>query len=174
MNIRMEPATPAALHYILERPSHWDRIELQATAWDDSQLASNLLARIVESSGLAMVARGEHPITACGMVPMSPGVAVAWAVSTAEHRHAIIPVTRFIRTFGAAVAAKCNLHRIEFRALAARPDVARWVSLLGAKPEATLSCFGKNGEDFILYRWLRDEHAQPGHIARQANPVAVG
>jgi len=173
MTIRIEAATTATLTYILEHLSRWDRLELEATAWDDRQITDAMVLRILDHSSMAMVAIGERPITACGLVPLCPGVAVAFAFSTPEYRSAIIPVTRFIRGFGTLTAVKRGLHRIEFRALAARPDVERWVKLLGAKPEATLSCFGKNGEDFILYRWLAHEHAQPRHTARQAGTAAL-
>jgi hypothetical protein len=174
MTIRIEAATAEMLRYILEHLSDIDRIELEATAWDNRRIADALVSRIMDGAMVAMIAKGDRPITACGLVPLSPTVAVAFAFSTPEYRRAIIPVTRFIRGFGTAFAIKTAIRRIEFRALAARPDVGRWVRLLGAKPEATLSCFGKNGEDFILYRWLRDEYAQSGFSARQADPVAVG
>jgi hypothetical protein len=174
MSITIKPATGLALQYILDNLSEMDRIEMAATNPDGCRLGETLIPLILERSGFSLVAWGDRPITACGLVPLCPGVAVAFAFSTPEYRRAIVPVTRFIRGFGTRVAIKSGLHRIEFRALAARPDVERWVALLGAKPEATLSRFGKNGEDFILYRWLAHEHAQPRHDAREASRAEAG
>lgn len=172
MRILLEPATTSSLQYILENLREIDRAEIAATAWDESRIAETLAPRIMAGAVMTLVAKGELPITACGLVPLCPGVAVAFAFSTPQYRHAIVPVTRFIRTVGLSFALKAGFHRIEFRALATRPDVERWVGLLGAQRESTLDCFGKNGEDFVMYRWLRHEHAQR-RFSETDRPVAA-
>lgn len=161
--IRFDLANYQSLRFILENLCEMDRTELLATAWNEDRLADDLAGRIMQGNVFAMVAWDVRPITAFGIVPMSPGVGVAFAFSTKEYRRAIIPVTRFIRRI-VIPKARANYHRIECRALA-RPQADRWMSLIDAKPEATLKCFGKQGQDFVLYRWLRDEHA---HQARAA------
>jgi hypothetical protein len=44
------------------------------------------------------------------------------------------------------------------RDFAWRTDIARFMTLIGAQPEAVLRGYGVHGEDFISYRWLADEH----------------
>jgi hypothetical protein len=67
-------------------------------------------------------------------------------------------MVRHIRRFVLPFLKAGNYHRVEALALSHRQDVARFMSLIGAEPEAVLRAFGKGGEDFISYRWLADEY----------------
>jgi len=169
--VRIHAADYRTLHYVLSNLCDADRRELLATCWNAEHLAEELATRIMDRNGMALVASEARPIIAFGLVPMCPGVAVAFAFSTPEYPRAIIPVTRWIRTIGTTFAIRAGYHRIEARAMQ-RPYFDRWMRLVGAKAEAKLECFGKHGEDFILYRWLAREHAQQPRAAQR--PVAAG
>jgi hypothetical protein len=169
--IRIHAATYGALHYVLSNLCDGDRTELLATCWQPEKLAEELATRIMARNGMALVASEERPITAFGLVPLCPGVGVAFAFSTTEYARSVIPVTRWIRTIGTTFAIRAGYHRIEARAMQ-RPYFDRWMRLVGAKAEAKLECFGKGGEDFILYRWLAREHAQQSRTTHR--PVAAG
>ena len=53
--------------------------------------------------------------------------------------------------------AGAGAHRAECMSLASLADNHRWLEMLGARREATLRGFGKNGEDFHLYAWLKED-----------------
>lgn len=164
--IRVEIATLDALKYVAEHMREADRVELSATSLSDSAtyLADNIMAHAVA----AFVARDENrlPISAWGLYPMWPGVGTVFAFGTDDWGKALLTMTRQVRRFMIPFVLDHGFHRVECRALAGRKDVARWLALLGAKQEAVLRSSGRRGEDFILYRWLSDEHRQAATAAR--------
>jgi hypothetical protein len=160
--IRIEVATFEALDYIARRLREQDRIELAATSLSNDP-ATFLADRVMAHSVLAFVARNDRaPVSAWGMVPLWPGVGSAFAFGTDDWGQVLWPMTKHIRRFIMRFLLDHGYHRIECRALATRQDVGRWVALFGAEQEAVLRSSGKRGEDFILYRWLSDEHRPAG------------
>jgi hypothetical protein len=54
-----------------------------------------------------------------------------------------------------------GVHRIECRSFMGRNDTHKWLTSLGAYPEAVLAAFGRQREDFVLYAWLADDIKPP-------------
>lgn len=172
MTVRIEPATLPALQHIMRRLRAIDRAELTATALSDD--LDNLPALITRFCVTAFVAIDEQPIAAWGLMPMWPGVGTAWAFGTDDWDQALLAMTRHVRRFMLPMLMRQGYHRIEARGLAQRPDTERWLKVFGARPEVVLRCFGKSGEDFVLYRWLSHERRQTKSVALSADQVAVG
>jgi hypothetical protein len=57
---------------------------------------------------------------------------------------------------GPQVAAR-GAWRVEARALAANDLALRWLARLGATQRCLLPGYGRNGEDFFLYDWTRED-----------------
>jgi hypothetical protein len=98
------------------------------------------------------------PVAIWGMTARRSGVGGGFAFGTDHWGVVVLPMVRQIRSFVLPFLEVSGFHRVEAVAMAHRDDVARFMRLIGAKPEATLQGYGSGGEDFISYRWLADEH----------------
>jgi hypothetical protein len=99
------------------------------------------------------------PLAVWGMTQRRSGVGAGFAFGTQDWGASLLPMLRQIREFVIPFLREAGYHRVEAAALARRDDVARFMRLIGAEPEALLRGYGSAGEDFISYRWLRDEYA---------------
>jgi hypothetical protein len=150
----IEFGTVATLSHIAENLRREDFAEIAAmsAARDPSMF---LAAKIMGNASEVYVARRENPIAAWGYVELWPRVASCFAFGTNDWGLVVGAVTRHVRRYMFPRVIAAGYHRMECRALACREDVARWVSLLGGEPEAVLRKAGKDGEDFIIYRWIK-------------------
>jgi hypothetical protein len=109
------------------------------------------------------------PIAIWGMLQRRSGVGAGFAFGTDNWSKALLPMLRQIRGFVLPFLDDNSFHRVEAAALAHREDVARFMALIGAEPEATLRGYGASGEDFISYRWLADEYRYARLARREAH-----
>jgi hypothetical protein len=156
MTVEILTADRGMIGYILEDLRDLDRAELEAC---DSNL-DRLPEEIMRHRVFAFCAFDHDygPISIWGMVQRRKNVGGGFAFGTDLWPHAVLPMVRHIRRFVLPFLKAGNYHRVEALALSHRQDVARFMSLIGAEPEAVLRAFGKGGEDFISYRWLADEY----------------
>lgn len=152
----VEPATEQCLKFIVGRLRQVDRRELAAGGMSIDTLPE----RAMELSVMAFCAIDRYglPQAAWGLCPLRKGVANGWAFGTEHWGRALPTLVRHIRRFWVPWVLQNGIHRIECSALAYRKDVERFLALIGAQPEAVLRQWGINGEDFVSYRWLADEH----------------
>jgi hypothetical protein len=94
-----------------------------------------------------------------GLVQRRPGVGAGYAFGTNDWGRAVLPMVRQIRGFVLPFLVTSGIHRVEAVAMRKRDDVRRFMGLIGAKAEGTLTGYGTEGEDFVSYRWLADEYA---------------
>lgn len=96
------------------------------------------------------------PIAMIGMVERWPGVWSMWAFGTDDWPRAIIALTRLARWTMLTTIHKAGFHRADCLALETHDDARKWLTALGAEHETTLDKWGKNGENFVVYRWTRE------------------
>lgn len=113
------------------------------------------------------------PVAIWGMVQRRQGVGAGFAFGTEQWSRALRPMLRQIRGFVLPFLFNAGFHRVEAAALATREDVARFMSLIGAEPEAILRGYGSGGENFISYRWLSDEYRDTRRAHSQADHHAA-
>lgn len=106
------------------------------------------------------------PIAVWGLVQKRQGVGAGFAFGTDDWGRAVLPMIKQIRGFVLPLLVDLNIHRVEAVAMRKRDDVRRFMSLIGAKSEGTLTGYGTYGEDFVSYRWLSDEY--DGYRAQKA------
>jgi hypothetical protein len=133
-----------------------DRRELLATGC----VLDELPARVMHGSEFVFVAVDEWQIPQAiwGLMTQRKGVGTGFAFGTDHWGRALPAIMRNIRRFVLPYLLQSGIHRVECAALAHRHDVERFLALMGAQPEAVLRQWGVNGEDFVSYRWLADEH----------------
>jgi len=135
-----------------------DYRELRATScYADPR--PTLAQRVMSVSSMTFCAIHQGAPVACwGLIPMWPGVGMAYAFGTDAWDRVLLPMTKHVKRFMLPLLLDSGYHRIECRSLASRQDTKRWLRLFGAREEAVMRSSGVRGEDFKLYRWLRDEH----------------
>jgi hypothetical protein len=104
-------------------------------------------ARVVFRNGL--------PCGAFGFVPVSDGVLSAWAYGMRGFERCIPAVTRHVYREFVSQWMQGNIRRIEARTIESHDSAHRWLEKAGAVRCCTLEQWGRNGERFYLYEWVR-------------------
>jgi hypothetical protein len=140
------------LLYIAKKMRAEDREEIYATRWNNDPEELSASAMIIPDMSWIAAHNGE-PVAAFGAIPIHPRVWSVWMFSTDKWPKVALGVTRFIKKTmipslkaTGALRAECKSH---FRHSVAH----KWLEMLGATKESTLENYGKNGEDFYLYKW---------------------
>lgn len=129
----------------------WDRREIFATRRDDDPLA--IAAECAAMGEVAWVAGLEKPIAAFGCFQQWPGVWSMWLFATDEFRRIGIQMTKLIVRSIIPMLFEAGAHRLEARSMEGHEDAQRWLEVIGAKREATLHGYGRDGQDFHVYTW---------------------
>lgn len=102
------------------------------------------------------------PVAAFGASEQHPNMWTGWAFGTKQMRRAVPAISRHIRRHMIPDLLKAGAHRVEVRSIVGHDIAHRWLASLGAEREASLRGFGKNGEDFILFAWRREQFTDTG------------
>lgn len=164
----------AALYVCLNlRPE--DRREIYALRNDDNPvLLAHHVTRAAVLSDLAWVATWQgRPAAVLGAYELWPGVFEAFAFGTDDWPHVALALTRHgLRTLGPALRER-GAHRFQAHSHADHHEAHRWLQSLGARFEAALPCFGRDGSTYHLYAWtdadnVFREDPQPAQAAAAA------
>lgn len=134
-----------------------DRLEVHATRWNDSDddLAAEVVAYPTRLRWMACF--GDEPVAVIGAVNLWPGNFSVFMFATDNIQHIGLGLTRFAKYSMIPALLDMGGLRGEARSMASHTEAHRWLEALGAKREGTLSCYGKNGEDFYNYVWTRHD-----------------
>lgn len=155
MSVQIVAATLRDLSYVASNMRPEDRAECDAQfdEWIPEGLASVSLrdhAYIAEVNG--------NPEAAFGAgVFGHRGQWVAWSWMTPRGWRAVPQITEFVRSVMVPAVYAAGGQRVEARALEANASARRWLKRMGATERCSLPCYGKNGETFILYDWIRTD-----------------
>jgi hypothetical protein len=149
------------VQFVLENLRDLDRRELTAAGANFDFLPMYVMAGSVFAFSAVDDLMMPHAIW--GMMPSRKGVGAGFAFGTNYWGKALPAIMRNIRDFVLPFLLEHGYHRVECQALSHRRDVERFLELIGAHPEGTLSQWGIGGEDFTSYRWLADEHRNQAH-----------
>lgn len=148
----------AACH-VIANMRQIDRDEIFATRDRDSE--AELLADVIHASRIRP-GRGQVfvfftdegvPVSLMGWSEVAPGIANVWCFGTDDWPKAILSMTKIVHRVIVPELMRNGFQRAECAALSSRADTAKWLPMLGLKPEAVLAGFGRQREDFTLYVW---------------------
>ena len=143
---------PLMVRHVARNLRAWDRQEIFATRNDDDPDA--LAAAALGCGRISWVAgRGEDPIAAYGCAPLWQGVWSMWLFATDEFHQIGIGVTKMVTRSIVPMMFDAGAHRLEARSMEGHDDAQRWLEVIGARREATLKAFGREGQDFHIYTW---------------------
>jgi hypothetical protein len=110
------------------------------------------LQHLAASSPIAAACeRNGELVAIVGAVIVHPGVANTFLYATDDFKKVILEVTHWYKALFSALKI-LNIHRVQSLGPADDPAGHRWKeNVLGARLEARLEKFGKNGESFVLH-----------------------
>ncbi len=141
------------LLYIAANMREADKSEIFATRWDDSpmELAKQGMMPLVRQFAFVAKLKGV-PVAAIGAFPAHPLMWNVWMFATDEFPKIGLPFTRWVKKIFVPTMHK-NARRAECRSECSHHYAHRWMEAIGGKKEATLSRYGKQGQDYYIYAW---------------------
>jgi len=137
--------------YVLDRARKADREELLALQFGDNW--AELIGNVIQTPGLRFCFGNGFPVVCLGGSEVHPGVWQAWSFATDEFGSIALPVTRFAKDVMLPAFVRLGMHRGQAIAGADNVGAKKWLKLLGAEEEATLKRYGRDGQDFVMFRW---------------------
>lgn len=153
----IDRATPGDIYAVALGMRSNDFAEFSALAWASSreELAKNLTARYGATGCILARAKDGTPVAVGDVVEIRPCVGSLLFFATDRFPEIAVPLTRFIvqRLFKELRAA--GLHRIEAVSSSEHKQAHRWIKCLGLSHEATFPKYGKGGETFFQFSWVK-------------------
>lgn len=101
----------------------------------------------------AIATHNGRPCAVIGVSPMWPGVWSAWSFGTDDWSKAVLQLSRYaLKTLRPFILER-GAHRLQCESHIEHTDAHRWLMTLGAKPEARLRGYGRDGSDYIMFSW---------------------
>lgn len=138
-----------------------DKEEIYATKFSERCTAESLTCEIMycEHLGMSFVAYDNEntPVCVFGAIEMWPKVWSVYMFATDNFASVSKKVTKFIKKKLIAIITNAGAHRAECMSLCTHNEAHNWLRFLGAEHEYTAKRFGKDGEDFYCFSWLRKQ-----------------
>jgi len=136
--------------------------------WDTRALAICAVEHSLPGMAWSVWLKGQ-PVAAYGfsyVSPFDPDHWQAWAFGTERLKRAVPAMTRHVNSLRDQIAAECR--RLQVLTYKEHDISHRWLESLGAKREGVLRAYGRNGEDFVVYAWVRGAERGCGEAERQS------
>lgn len=151
-------AEPADIYQVAYAMRETDFAEFSALSYANTreELATSLCDRLAFRPE-TIVAGLDEPICVGVPYPVRPNVVSLLFFATDRFHEIGLPITRFIvrELFPKLKAA--GVHRLETLALADNKVGRAWLETLGLRAEtAPLRGYGRDGEYFVQYSWVRE------------------
>lgn len=148
------------LLYIIQNMRAADREEIFATHYDtpeedrDADYATLITYSVKRGVGW-IIYSGREPVAVLGMDLMWPGVACVWMFATDSWLSVCLGLTRFARQTIIPLLNDAGIHRAQCWSQDGHGVAHRWLESLGATFETMVPGYGKNGEAFCLFAWVK-------------------
>jgi hypothetical protein len=161
------------LAYVVAHLRERDQREIYALRWDEDPHALLVELHRAVNPLWRVWCWNMVPVAVQGVYPARPGVALAACFGTDHWDKAVPKMIRYARAVVPLELAKRNVHRVEAHSLAANADTHRFIELTGGEQEAVLHEFGRDKEDFLLYRWKVEDVLRRWRRREQRNPAPI-
>lgn len=108
-----------------------------------------------------LVGREDDPIAVVGARPQHPGVWTCFMFATDEFPRVGLSMTKHATRVIIPGLAKSGGRRAQALSIEGHDQAHEWLRFLGAVPEAHLEAFGKDGQNFIVFKLMLDEPHVP-------------
>ena len=145
--------------FIAENMRAQDEKEIYATRNDLTATPYMLTVDVMgtENVGMAFVAYNKQgePVATFGSSEQWPKVWNVFMFATDKFHEVAKEVTKFIKYKLIGIVTNAGAHRGECMSLSTHHVAHKWLKFLGAVQESTATQYGKNGEDFYCFRFLK-------------------
>ena len=111
-----------------------------------------------------------QPVAVFGTAPLNRATLSVWALGTDRMRKALPAISRYLIDVHLPEMVEQGYRYMEARSLATHHAAHRWLRWLGAKELGGPHPFGRDGEDFLLFRWTSDDLGIISQQRRRAVP----
>jgi hypothetical protein len=158
-----EPTRESVLHVITNMRESDMREFLAVSHMTDRRTLSHVLLDRYERHPDVIVAwNDQEPVAVGAMLETRPKVATLMFFATDKFETIAAPLTRFIRQRLFARCKNVGVHRIECLSIEGYPEAHRWIKALGLSQEAVMHGFGREGETFYQFAWVKENVRSPG------------
>ena len=96
-------------------------------------------------------------------MPLRHGVWNMGLIATDQFNKIHLSLTRLIIKSIIPILDNAGAHRVEAQSIAGYSSVHNWLKFLGLE-ESVIKGYGKNGEDFVNFAYVRPPQSQPGTV----------
>lgn len=156
--MRVEAPTPADVRRVAEQMRSRDREEFMAVSpfKTHDELVEAIVARYGEHNDVIVAHWQNGPVAVGGLIHHRPGVGTLMFFANDDLEKIGSDMTRFIKQRLFPGYTLAGTHRIECASLDGYEEVHRWLGVLGLTKEADMKKYGRNGEDFVQFSWVRE------------------
>lgn len=155
--MRIDLATPEEIRQVALNMRQLDYQELSALMFADTrEEVAEYLVKRSENKRPIVAAIGNVPIAIGDTVETRPNVITLMFFATDELPRVGAPLTRFIKQRLFPQLVNAGVHRIECVSQAGHFLAHTWIMTLGLTQEARCPSYGKRGEDFIQFSWVKN------------------
>lgn len=151
--MRLSALKRPAVEYVAQNMREWDKREIFATRLDGREVET-LVDDVFRCGPVSWVAYNDiNPIAVFGCHPAWRGVWNMWFFATNDLPQIGLGVTKLVIQHIVPLMWEGGAHRLQCHSMEGHVDAQRWLETIGARREATLTNFGRDGEDFHVYKW---------------------
>jgi len=157
-------AEPEEVYNVALNMRERDFEEIDALRWSEGreELAQGLCNELGNFQNVFVCGDDDGPVAIVCYIPLRRGVWSLGLFATDSFQNIGSFLTkRIIREIIPALDHG-GAHRVECQSIVGYDQVHAWLEFLGLREECLLKGFGKNGEDFKTFSWVRDEAGHYG------------
>lgn len=109
------------------------------------------------------------PAAAIGLCENWPGVWEGWSFGTRGYRACHPQLAEWCRHVARPAIARAGVHRVHVKSLRDYTEAHRWISWLGLTLEGTQYAYGRGGEDFVTFAWVKSFGARAPSVGSAAH-----
>ena len=157
--MKIEVPTRAHIESVALRMRDEDVREFMALshAATSAGMAGTVVDRFDGHPGLIGAYIGDKAVAIGAMVEARPNVVTLMFFATDDFASIVWPLTKFIRQRLFKHYRERGVHRIECVSIEGYDRAHRWIETLGLSHEADMPGFGRGGETFKQFAWVRDD-----------------
>lgn len=155
--MKIEPANSRDVAHVAVRMRLRDREEFMPLSHfaTHAELVASLTERFGEHPDCFTVFGDPGPVAVGGMLLHRPNVATLLFFATDDFAPEGANFTRFVVQRLFPTYRERGVHRIECQSIDGYDEVHRWLGTLGLEFEAWLPGFGRGGENYTQFSWVK-------------------
>ena len=157
--VTVKPINKVSLYYVCSNLREIDQREIYPLLSHDNPLilAHQTLHCVHEGRGVCIWVDG-MPAAICGVHPEIGHMTYrVFAFGTDKWKSAAFLVMRELRKIAREVIKEHGTMRMHADSLADHTEAHRWMERMNGVRESEMPFYGKNGETYYRYRWLRND-----------------